>query len=156
MSKQDKTAYGDKFVGKEPTRVESLSIKLKFDAEKYLPVADKIAEISGWGPLYTLAGDTINFNYRLEAAYFGEVEMRLNQVIALLTHMDSGIVIEVDSNMLDDASCLLIRTADSLRKVKAIIDARKPPWEVRLWSWLVATMPRVFRCWSRRLRERTR
>ncbi len=137
MSKQDKTAYGDKFIGQEPTLVEKLSIKLKFDADKYLPVADSIADMCLWGPIRSLAGDTINFNYNLEAAYFGEVEKRLNQVITLLTQLGSDAVVEVDGNILDDASCLLLRVAKKLQKVKTIIDAREKSWIQRLASKMV-------------------
>lgn len=135
MSKKDKTAYGDKFVGQEPTRVESLSIKLKFNAARYLPVADRIADICGWkSSLVAVPGDTINFNYLLEAAYFGKVEERLNQVVTLLTYLDSDVVVAVDGNLLDATSCLLVRVADKLREVKTIADARERTWIQRAAS----------------------
>ena len=128
MSKQDKTSYGDEFTGQEPTREEQLSINLKFDYAKYLPVADTIAQLCGWEPDLKWAlvpGDGINFNYSFEVHYFGEVEKRLNQVVTLLTHLDSDIVVKVDSNMLDEASCLFLRAAKKLQEVKTIIDIRE-------------------------------
>ncbi len=113
-------------MSQEPTRVESLSIKLKFDPDKYHVVADTIANLCGWEPTWaTKPGDTLNLNYLLEAAYFGDVEKRLNQVLTLLTYLDSEAVVEVDSSILDEASCLLVRVADKLREIKTIVDIRE-------------------------------
>lgn len=123
MSNKDRIIVGQA----SPTREELVTFCFEFNAEMCQAAAELIKKLCGWEFCHqgtAQPGDSIFFNYSFSISYFGEVEKKLDQALVLLDTMEMAVV-NMNSSLLDETTCLLARIVEKLRQVQTMITPRE-------------------------------
>lgn len=107
-------------MAKNKTRVENIQIDFEFDSEKYRRVQKEVEQLTNG--LYPIDNnDKLQLKYEFCICYWGKIERDLKSLLILLEKAQDSFT-SVNSQLIDGASCLLMRVVERLQEVKAAIE----------------------------------
>lgn len=123
MSEKDKASVESPIQFAALTRSENVEILIELDYEKYQEVAELVEQLCDWRPP-AIPGDIVKFDYTFAIKYFGRVEENLDRVLTILNRAETAVV-NVDSELIDGATCLIARVVEKLRQIQTMVAPRE-------------------------------
>lgn len=107
----------------QATRIEDVCIKFDLDRRQLDGVMSLVQTILGREPPDVFDGDTLKITYDFHVAYLGKVEEIFNAILNLLINAPD-VIVKVDGNLLDGASCLFARLIEKLHQINEVCNSR--------------------------------